>query len=166
MVEADLEEKTTHQKRSEEEGDLSLENETVLHTHDLINKRYSGDLEELREGYAKVSLRTNDEMVVDKEGLVHGGFIFCAADYAAMAAVNDRYVILSGAVSKFLSPVRVGDTVVFEAKTRHADGRRRDVNVIGYVFEVKVFEATLKTVILENHVLSLDLMNITDSASK
>lgn len=166
MVEEDLDENQSGKKRLNEDDDLVLENEVVLHTHDQINTRYSGEVSELREGYAKVTLQTNDDMVVDKHGLVHGGFIFSAADFAAMAAVNDRYVVLSGAVSKFLSPVRVGDAVVFEATSRHMDGRRREVNVVGYVLEVKVFEATFKTVILESHVLSLDLMKITEGSKK
>lgn len=143
----------------EEEDQIDLDTGVALRTHDLINSRYSGDLDELKEGYARVSLVTNDEMRVDSYGLVHGGFIFCAGDYAAMAAVNDPNVVLASSSSSFLSPVRVGDEVVFEANVRHKDGRKREVKVIGSVLDIKVFEATLKTVVLEKHVLKLDLMN-------
>jgi acyl-coenzyme A thioesterase PaaI-like protein len=106
-----------------------------------------------------VSLLTNEEMRVDSLGLVHGGFIFSAADFAAMAAVNDPNVVLSGATTSFLSPVRVDDEVIFTAKVRHKDGRKREVNVTGNVLDIKVFEATMKTVVLDKHVLKLDLMN-------
>lgn len=137
----------------------TVEDEQVLRTHELINKTYSGDLIELKEGFAKVNLLTNEEMRVDSLGLVHGGFIFCAADFAAMAAVNDPNVVLSGATTSFLSPVRIDDVVVFTAKVRHKDGRKREVNVTGHVLDIKVFEATMKTVVLDKHVLKLDLMN-------
>jgi acyl-CoA thioesterase len=137
----------------------TVEDTQVLHTHELINRVYSGDLVELKDGFAKVSLLTNEEMRVDSLGLVHGGFIFCAADFAAMAAVNDPNVVLSGATTSFLSPVRVDDEVIFTAKVRHKDGRKREVNVLGYVMDIKVFEATMKTVVLDKHVLKLDLMN-------
>jgi len=150
------------QNTEELEGDteeISLTDTIPLRTHDLINHRYSGDLDELKEGYARVSLMTNDEMRVDSFGLVHGGFIFAAGDFAAMAAVNDPNVVLASCQSDFLSPVRVGDEVVFEAKVRHKDGRKREVKVIGSVLEIKVFEATMKTVVLDKHVLKLDLMN-------
>lgn len=143
----------------DEASELNVLEEVSLRTHELINHRYSGDLDELKVGYAKVSLITNDDMGVDSYGLVHGGFIFCAADFAAMAAVNDPNVVLSAANVDFLSPVRVGDQVVFEAKVRHKDGRKREVKVVGSVLEIKVFEATLKTVVLEKHILKLDLMN-------
>jgi len=138
--------------------EVNLTETITLRTHDMINNRYSGDLDELKEGYARVSLVTNDEMRVDSYGLVHGGFIFCAADFAAMAAVNDPNVVLSSSESNYLAPVRVGDEVVFEAKVRHKDGRKRDVHVIGSVLDIKVYEATLKTVVLESHVLKLNLM--------
>ncbi|PHR53970.1 MAG: thioesterase [Arcobacter sp.] len=143
----------------EDDEQLDLNAGVALRTHDMINHRYSGDLDELKEGYAKVSLVTNDDMRVDSYGLVHGGFIFCAGDYAAMAAVNDPNVVLASSTSSFLSPVRVGDEVIFEATVRHKDGRKREVKVVGSVLEIKVFEATLKTVVLEKHILKLDLMN-------
>jgi len=131
----------------------------ILRTHELINSRFSGDLDELKDGYAKVSLITNEDMRADTYGLVHGGFVFCAADYAAMAAVNEPNVVLASSTSTFLSPVRVGDQVIFEAKVRHKDGRKREVVVTGSVLEIKVYEANFKTVILDKHVLKLDLMN-------
>ncbi len=142
---------------AERPSDLS--SAIALKTHDLINSRYSGDLEMLKDGYARVRLVTNDDMRVDSYGLVHGGFIFCAADFAALAAVNDANVVLSACSADFLSPVRVGDEVVFEADVRYKDGRKREVHVIGSVLEIKVFEAILKTVVLEKHVLKLNLMN-------
>jgi len=142
-----------------DEEDVDFSNEVTLKTHDLINHRYSGDLDEIKEGYAKVRLITTEEMRVDSYGLVHGGFIFCAADFAAMAAVNEPNVVLSASESNFLSPVRVGDEVVFEADVRHQDGRKREVRIVGSILDIKVFEAKFKTVILEKHVLKLDLMN-------
>ena len=136
------------------------ENEAVvLRTHDMINSRYSGDLDEIKDGYARVSLLTNEDMRADSYGLVHGGFIFSAADYAAMVAVNDPNVVLASSSSTFLSPVRVGDQVVFEAKVRHKDGRKREVIITGSVHDIKVYEGNFKTVILEKHVLKLNLMN-------
>jgi len=150
-------------QQNEELEEMNLNSEITLKTHDMINSRYSGDLDELKDGYAKVSLMTNEEMRVDSYGLVHGGFIFCASDFAAMAAVNDPNVVLAAATTSFLSPVRVGDEVVFEAKVRHKDGRKREVNVTGSVLEIKVFEGAFKTVVLDKHVLKLDLMNASKS---
>lgn len=124
-----------------------------LQTHLKINNTLSGDLEKLEEGYAKVRLNTSEAMRADEVGLVHGGFIFSAADFAAMAAVNEPNVVLAGCNSRFLAPVRVGDEVIFEAEIRHAQGRKYNVFVTAYASKVKVFEGEFKTVVTKEHVL-------------
>jgi len=130
---------------------------TNLKTHTKIKKYLSGDIVSLKENYAQVKLRCTNEMAVDDMGLIHGGFTFCAADFAAMAAVNDPYVVLIGAVSKFLAPVKVGDTVIFEAHAKFEDARKREVDVIGSINDIKVFEGKFDAVILPEHVLKLKL---------
>lgn len=50
-------------------------------------------------------------MKVDSHGLIHGGFLFGAADYASMLAVNDPNVVLASAEVRFLRPLKSGDTV-------------------------------------------------------
>jgi len=127
-------------------------------THLKINEQLSGIVDVLRSGFAKVSFITTPEMSADDMGLVHGGFIFSAADHAAMVAVNEKNVVLSSVKSNFLSPVRVGDEVHFEARLRHKEGRKRLVTVRGFVLEVKVFEGEFSTVVTDRHVLQLKLM--------
>ena len=142
-----------------EEGDEFSPTGTIyLNTHEHVNHDLSGSVEKLEAGYAKVNLLTIDEMRADKHDLVHGGFIFSAADFAAMVAVNERNVVLAASECQFLSPVRVGDEVVIEAKVRHKEGRKRNVHVEAYVFDIKVFEGEFKTVVTENHVLKLSLL--------
>lgn len=133
--------------------------EVILQTHLMIDRTLSGDLEKLEKGYAKVKLLTNEDMRADSVGLVHGGFIFSAADFAAMAAVNEPNVVLSGANCQFLAPIRVGDEVVFEAHVRHSEARKRNVTVTAYSYDVKVFTAEFKTVVTEKHVLKLSLLH-------
>jgi acyl-coenzyme A thioesterase PaaI-like protein len=66
-------------------------------------------------GNSQVELVTTAQMAADEQGLVHGGFIFGAADYAAMIAVNHPHVVLGASDVKFLKPVRVGETVMASA---------------------------------------------------
>ncbi|MDX1294996.1 MAG: hotdog domain-containing protein [Sulfurimonadaceae bacterium] len=134
-------------------------NEVMLQTHLMIDRTLSGDLEKLEKGYALVKLQTSEDMRADSVGLVHGGFIFSAADFAAMAAVNEPTVVLAGADCQFLAPVRVGDEVTFEAHVRHSEARKRNVTVTAYSYDVKVFTAEFKTVVTEKHVLKLSLMH-------
>ena len=91
--------------------------------------------------------------------MIHGGFIFSAADYAAMVAVNEKNVVLVGSECQFLSPVKFHDEVTFVARVRHKEGRKRNVHVVGNVLDIKVFEGEFKTVITERHVLKLKLLD-------
>jgi len=148
---------------AEESIQVAVNQQTSLNTHERINTVYSGEIVKLQSGYAKVSLETNEVMRADEVGLVHGGFIFSAADFAAMAAVNEPNVVLASCNCLFLSPVRVGDVVTFEASEHQKEGRKRNVSVKGFVHEIKVFEGEFKTVVTERHVLRLDLMKNTEN---
>ena len=129
-----------------------------LITHNKVNTAFSWEVVKLEHGSATVELETIEVMRADDLGLVHGGFIFSAADFAAMAAVNEPNVVLASSSCLFLSPVRVGDKVTFEAIEHQKEGRKRTVSVKGYVHEIKVFEGDFKTVITERHILRLDLL--------
>jgi uncharacterized protein (TIGR00369 family) len=90
---------------------------------------------------------------VDAQGLVHGGFVFGLADYAAMLAVNEANVVLGAAETRFLKPVRRGDHLIAIAQTVGALGRKREVRVEATVRAEKVFEGTFTCFVLERHVL-------------
>ena len=131
--------------------------DVLLKTHEKINQDLCGEIEKLELGFVKLKLVTTHDMIADSMGLVHGGFIFSAADYAAMASVNERNVVLVASDCQFLSPVKFGDIVNFTAKVRHKEGRKRNIHVTGHVLEIKVFDGEFKTVVTERHVLKLKL---------
>ena len=133
----------------------------TLQTHQYINQNLCGNLVEINQNYAQVSLKTTGQMSVDEYNLVHGGFLFAAADFAAMAAINDPYVILSAAQTDFYAPVKVGDEVVFEAKSRYNDSRKRIVDIVGSVNEIKVFEGSFDAVVLDRHILKDNIKHMT-----
>lgn len=143
-------------KEREKTVDYGQEKE-VLKTHLAIDKSFAGDIITLEKGKCGLSFATTKEMKVDDLGLVHSGFIFGAANFAAMAAVNDPNVVLAEATTKFLAPIEVGKTITFEAVATHLNTRTRDVQVVGMMGEIKVFEGIFKTVTLERHPLRLKL---------
>ena len=138
---------------------LDEEEPIVLQTHTKINTALSGSIDVMEETHVEVLLETKYEMVADLEGLIHGGFIFSAADFAAMAVVNEPNVVLVGSDCQFLSPVKVGDEVRFKADLRHKDGRKRNVSVEAFVHDIKVFQGEFKTVVTDKHVLKLKLLD-------
>lgn len=153
-------EETSQEAQEEElESFLNDKNKLPLETHTLINTYLCGDIIKHEKGYVELELETENEMVVDELGLIHGGFIFGAADFAAMAAVNERNVVLVASECQFLSPVKLGDKVLFKAQVRHQEGRKRNVHVKAFVQDIKVFEGEFMTVITERHVLKLKLLD-------
>lgn len=124
-----------------------------LKTHGKIKSTFAGNLVELKKNSAKVMLQTTNEMVVDEFGLIHSGFIFASAEYAAISAVNEENLVIIGCRSKFFAPAKVGDLITFEAKGRFEEARKREIKVIGMINEIKVFEGIFQAVILEHHIL-------------
>jgi acyl-coenzyme A thioesterase PaaI-like protein len=123
-------------------------------THDKANPELVGTPLKIVDGVeAEVELRATPDMAVDGRGLVHGGFTFGLADYAAMLSVNHPNVVLGKSVSRFIAPVKVGDLMKAKAVVESQDGRRREVKVEVTIEEKIVYTGTLNCYILEKHVL-------------
>jgi uncharacterized protein (TIGR00369 family) len=124
-------------------------------THLLTSKDFVGQVAQIQtDQQATVVLKTADLMRVDERGLVHGGFAFGLADYAAMTAVNDPFVVLLSSQVKFLRPVTAGDELTARAIVAEKDGRKRKVQV--EVFNQKkerVLDGEFLCLILKKHVL-------------
>ena len=126
----------------------------MVKTHALVDAELCGEPVELSDGYARVKLKLTDRMKVDASGLVHGGFVFGAADLAAMLAVNHPNVVLAAADVRFLKPCSVGETVEAVAKVEREDGKKRTVAVEVRRDGEKVFEGSMLCIVPERHVLA------------
>jgi len=127
----------------------------IQRTHLAVSGELVGKVEKIEGGKAsRVVLKTLPQMRVDERGLVHGGFTFGLADYAAMVAVNDPYVVLLSSQVKFLRPVAAGETLTAEARVTEAEGRKRKVQCEVLDQERrKVLEGEFLCLVLEEHVL-------------
>jgi acyl-coenzyme A thioesterase PaaI-like protein len=123
-------------------------------THEKIDRRLCGEPVNIKYGYSKVQLLASAEMAVDDFALIHGGFVFGLADYAAMIAVNDPNVVLGAAEVKFLKPVKVGQSLVAEAMVADESGKKRLVKVVVKRGDDNVLEGTFSCFVLDQHVLS------------
>ncbi len=124
-----------------------------IRTHLRIDGLLCGKAEAVGEGTSRVRLTTSPNMAADERGLVHGGFVFGLADYAAMIAVNHPNVVLGAATVKFLAPVKVGDTVVAEAVVTENGARKKLVAVTVRRVDKAVFEGQFTCFVLDAHVL-------------
>ena len=95
-------------------------------------------------------------MITDDTGLIHGGFIFSLADYAAMLAVNHPNVVLGSANVRFVKPVSNGQILLAEGKVIEKTGKK-----IIVIVEVKtnnnvICQGDFICFTPEQHILSRD----------
>ena len=93
-------------------------------------------------------------MAADWRGLIHGGFTFGLADYAAMLAVNEPTVVPANA-AKFLAPVVVGDRLEAEATVEQTDGKKRSVKMTVRRAGAAVMEGEFLAVVPDGHILDV-----------
>ncbi len=122
-------------------------------THLGISSVLVGTVTDIGQGTATARLTATPDMSADDRGLVHGSFTFGLADYAAMCAVNDPYVVLGGANTRFLGPVSVGQTMVASATVTAHKGRKHTVQVAVQVDGKSVMSGELTCFVLDQHVL-------------
>jgi acyl-coenzyme A thioesterase PaaI-like protein len=124
-----------------------------IDTHRQIDPTLCGNPLFVEDGDSGVELVTTAQMAADQQGLVHGGFIFSAADYAAMIAVNHPHVVLGACDVKFLKPVRVGETVMVRATVQEVKGKKYWVSVSATKDADEVFQGMFTCFVLDKHVL-------------
>ncbi|MGP1450521.1 MAG: PaaI family thioesterase [Wolinella sp.] len=139
---------------SSDELDKTQEESLPQRTYLEVDSSF-GEVRELTRGYANVWLSTSKTMSIDNMGLVHPGFIFSSANFAAMCAINDPNAILIGADAKFLAPTEAGNEIEFRAHALQHDTKKREVRVEGYVLDIKVFDATFFVAMFDHHIFKL-----------
>ena len=125
-----------------------------VRTHSQVDENLCGRVQQLEVGRCSIEFEALHSMRADSTGLVHGGFLFSAADYAAMLAVNEPTVVLAGAEVQFVRPCRVGDKVEVNARITVMDSRKPIVEVVALDgTKAEVFRGTFKCVVPSRHVL-------------
>lgn len=84
-------------------------------------------LDEVRAGFARISMTVRDDMV-NGHDICHGGFIFALADSAFAFACNSRNLttVASGARIDFIRPAHLGDALYATSGVVH-QGKRSGI---------------------------------------
>ena len=122
-------------------------------THEDIDPSLCGTPVEIAPGRSRVRLRTLESMKADRSGLVHGGFVFGLADYAAMLAVNQPTVVLGAAECRFLKPVRTGQELEAIAVLAPVQDRKHVVDVEVLLEDEAVFTGRFTCFVPKAHIL-------------
>ncbi len=132
-----------------EKDDIALASE--LNSHKNIHTNHSYKLIELAEGYAKTSINSQKSETVDKENVIYDGSIFSAANFCAMAAVNEEHTFLISANIDFLNQINTEDEeVIFEARAKSNISGKKQIEVQGKVNDITVFLGDFVAMKLDN----------------
>jgi acyl-CoA thioesterase len=95
-----------------------------MYAKDRTSQFFKITLDEIRPGYARMSLRVTGDMV-NGHGICHGGLIFTLADSAFAYSCNshNHNAVASGCTIDFLAPAHVGDVLTAVAEERVLAGR-------------------------------------------
>ena len=125
-----------------------------IKTHRSINQELCGHPVELGPQTAHVRMTATPPMAADESGLLHGGFIFGMADYAAMLAVNHPNVVLGSVQISFVKPVQVGQVLDAYAKVTEVSGRKNLVSVEVKQGDIVVINSVMTCFVPDKHVLA------------
>lgn len=96
----------------------------TLHAREGTGAAWNIEIEEAREGYARIAMVVRADMLNGK-AIAHGGMIFALADTAFAYACNSRNVntVAQSATVVFVAAGRDGDRLIAEAQEESLTGR-------------------------------------------
>lgn len=97
------------------------------------------------------------QMVCDENNLIHSGFIFSAANYAAMCLINHPNALTIKSEVEFLAPLELDQEMVFLATIKQFNDKKYEINVKGSLLDIKIFEAIFHIAIFDKQLFKLNL---------
>jgi acyl-CoA thioesterase len=96
----------------------------TMYERDPASQRLGMLLDEIRPGYARMSMRVREDML-NGHGTCHGGYIFMLADSAFAFACNSHNfnTVGAGCSIDYLAPGREGDLLMAEAVEQALSGK-------------------------------------------
>ncbi|MCI6216935.1 MAG: PaaI family thioesterase [Helicobacter sp.] len=122
-----------------------------------------GSVLENSKNKASVSFVPNESMVSDIDEhskLIHAGYIFNAASFAAMVAVNKKHSIMIAADVKFLSPIQLGHEIFFKAHALQHNTKKCEVKVEGFLLDIKIFDSIFHIAVFDKAPFSIALEKV------
>jgi acyl-CoA thioesterase len=124
---------------------------------DVFSRRLGLVVDELGDGFCRVSMLVTSEMV-NGFGIAHGGVVFSLADSAMAFASNhgDNVFVATGNSISYVEPVHVGDRLVANAVEISRSGRTA-------IFDVSVSREQTVVALFRGTVFKTDTQHIQES---
>lgn len=133
---------------------VAIENDD-LEVCTAMSPNVVGELVDLAKNKATVRFAPGDKMIMDDNKMIHAGFVFNSASFAAMAAINKKYSVLIAADVKFLAPIEPGHEVIFKAEALQNDIKKCEVKVEGFLLDIKIFDSIFHIAVFDKKIFKL-----------
>jgi acyl-coenzyme A thioesterase PaaI-like protein len=145
---------TAEPKIQEDALAKDIKNKSDLKTHKNIHTNHGYNILELSENYAKISIHTQKSETVGENNTVYDGTLFSAANFCAIAAVNQENLFLLGANVDFLNQVNGNDNdVIFEANAKSNASGKKNIDVKGTINDITIFQGVFTAIKLDSNSL-------------
>lgn len=114
-----------------------------------------GELIEFYRNKAITRFVPMEKMAMDESGMIHAGFVFNAASFAAMAALNRKNSVLIASDVKFLAPIELGHEVIFKAEAIQNDTKKCEIKVEGFLLDIKIFDSLFHIAVFDKKIFKL-----------
>jgi acyl-CoA thioesterase len=103
----------------------------TMYERDPASQRLGMTLDDIRPGYARMSMRVREDML-NGHGTCHGGYIFMLADSAFAFACNSHNfnTVGAGCSIDYLAPSREGDLLTAQAQEQALSGKTGVYDVV------------------------------------
>lgn len=125
-----------------------------------ISRDLCGEIIKQTKNKAEVRFVPVESMIMDDNMLIHHGFVFCAASFCAMSAVNEPNSMIIYSETKFLSPIELNNDITFKGRALQSDTKKREVVVEGFLYNIKVFDATFHIIVFDKSMFKIDFKNL------
>ncbi len=133
---------------TKEQEELQINKELL--THQKIQTNHTYELLVLDENFARVKLLTKYTEKIDDTNYVYPPAIFSCANFCAMASINEPKNHLISSSVDFFNPIKDEDEeIIFEATATTNSSGKKQVEVIGLVKDIIVFEGSFITIKLD-----------------
>lgn len=114
-----------------------------------------GEITELYRNKAIVRFVPTEKMIMDESKMIHAGFVFNSASYAAMVALNRKYSVIIASDVKFFAPIELGHEVIFKAEAVQSDTKKCEVKVEGFLLDIKIFDSMFHIAVFDKKIFKL-----------
>lgn len=135
------------------------QNNLDLNICGLLKPDLCGNILKITQEEVVISFAPSKQMISDESNLIHSGFIFNVANYAAMCLVNQPNALTIKSEVQFLAPIEFEQEMLFIATINQSNNKKYEIFVKGTLLDIKIFEGIFHISLFDKQFFKLSFKN-------